>query len=368
MSEVKQIHFACACRQVTGSFKAHDRDLPLPLILCHCTTCRHHSGQLCESGATIPGGAEFEVHGPLEFYKASAAVFRFFCSNCGANVYFEDTDREERDICTGVLEKADGLVRLKEHIFVVDTKDGGLSDWIPDVDAWEGFSNASKKLGPGWKDDSKASPEKAKELHAYCACKGVRFKITRPDESSATFTAPRGDIVGPPATGHDPLKPDEQWWLRDNGTKYLGGTCACNECRLASGFDIQAWAFVPEANIRQLDGTPLDFSAGTLKRFESSPGTFREFCGKCSATVFWHSVHRPRLVDVSVGLLDAEEGARAEEWLGWETERVSFEEEAQNQVLIAGLSAGLKRWGETKDLSLAATHDLGDGSTESDAR
>ena len=370
MSETKDVHvgrFSCACRQVSGSFKAHDRDLPLPLSLCHCDTCRHQSGLLCASYATLPKGAEFEVHGPLEFYKASETVFRFFCGHCGANVYVEDTATEDRDICTGVLEGAEAVVvRLKRHIFVADSRDGGLCDWIPDVEAWEGFSNVGRKWDAGWKKDGpKARPKGDGELQAYCRCKGVRFKITRPDESSANLTAPRGDIVGPPTTEPDGSKDDGAWWLRENGTKYLGGTCACDECRLASGFDIQAWAFVPKANISQLNGEPLDFGAGTLKRYDSSEGVYREFCRKCGATVFWHSDSRPELIDVSAGLLDAEEGARAESWLGWETERVSFQEEAQNKDLISRLSAGLKRWGKTEVPPSADEDGLGDEQIES---
>lgn len=359
MSHTKDIritHFSCACRQVTGTFKAHPNELPLTLTLCHCNICRHQSGLLCNSYATLPKGAAFQIDdtGSLESYKSSETISRFFCKRCGANVYLEDTSAGELEICTGVLEKADGVVRVGSQIFVADCKDGGLRDWIPDVDAWEGFSKVSKKLDGIWSDGAKGSADEARELQAYCRCEGVRFMITRPDESSANLSAPRGDIVGPPTTEQDPSKADEAWWLRENGTKYLGGTCACNECRLASGFDIQAWAFVPKANMKQLDGKPLDFNAGTLKRYDSSEGVYREFCSKCGATVFWHSDSRPDLIDVSVGLLDAEEGPRAESWLGWRTERVSFEEEAQNKDLISKLGAGLKQWGEKKASSSAA--------------
>lgn len=252
---------------------------------------------------------------------------------------------------------------------MADTRDGGMRDWVPGVEAWEGFSNESKLLEAGWKGGAKASSEKARELQAYCHCKGVRFKISRPDGSSASLSAPRGDIVGPQTTERDGSKDeDEAWWLRENGTKYLGGTCACNECRLTSGFDVQVWAFVPKANISQLDGKPLDFGAGTLKRYDSSKGVYREFCSKCGATVFWHSDSRPDLIDVSAGLLDAEEGARAESWLGWKTERVSFEEEAQNKELISRLCVGLKRWGETKGPSSAEKHDVENERTDSDSK
>jgi hypothetical protein len=72
----------------------------------------------------------------------------------------------------------------------------------------------------------------------------------------------------------------------------------------------------------------MTYSLGTLRRFESSPGVDRQFCGACGASVYWHCDGRPDLVDVCVGLLNSECGARAEDWLEWETGRVSFSEDA----------------------------------------
>lgn len=53
-------------------------------------------------------------------------------------------------------------------------------------------------------------------------------------------------------------------------------------------------------------------------------------------------------MDVAVGLLDAESGARAEEVLGWWAERVSFAEEAVNKGLVKALERGLREWAEVK--------------------
>lgn len=86
----------------------------------------------------------------------------------------------------------------------------------------------------------------------------------------------------------------------------------------------------------------MDFSLGRLRQYESSPGIFREFCSICGATVFWHCEERPDLIDVSVGLLRSESGARAENWLEWETDRVSFKEDALDQGLMAALELGLR--------------------------
>lgn len=62
--------------------------------------------------------------------------------------------------------------------------------------------------------------------------------------------------------------------------------------------------------------------------------------------MFWHDETRPELIDVAAGLLDAGSGARAEDLLEWATERVSFEEDAQNKDVVAKLSAGIRAWAE----------------------
>ncbi|KAH7379057.1 Mss4-like protein [Cadophora sp. MPI-SDFR-AT-0126] len=163
------------------------------------------------------------------------------------------------------------------------------------------------------------------------------------------------DCLSHPGSKADNLE-DEMWWIR--GDRYLAGTCACRSCRLASGFEIQEWTFVPKSNIffntQAGKNPPLDFAdegiKSVLKSYESSEGVVREFCGKCGATVFWRK-WRSELIDVSVGLLEAEEGARAEKWLEWWTERVSFEEGAvaHGRSLVDGLQKGIAAWGGKRE-------------------
>jgi hypothetical protein len=85
-----------------------------------------------------------------------------------------------------------------------------------------------------------------------------------------------------------------------------------------------------------------------MLRYESSPEIYREFCGRCGATVFWHCKERPLVIDVSLGLLQANSGTKAEELLDWYTERVSFAEMALDQQLIEQLESGLKDWSENR--------------------
>jgi hypothetical protein len=141
---------------------------------------------------------------------------------------------------------------------------------------------------------------------------------------------------------HSENTADVKWWLRAGDTKYLAGTCACRSCRLASGVPVQTWAFVPKVNIELPDGLPWTFASGSLRQYNSSQGCYREFCSVCGATAFWHCEERPELVDVSVGLLRAPEGARAGTWLDWWTSRVSFREEALDAPLIEELETGLR--------------------------
>lgn len=186
----------------------------------------------------------------------------------------------------------------------------------------------------------------AGKLNAECHCGGVKFHITRPNDASTKVQSPFSDLMAPYHLVSSENPNNETWWLRDNNTKYQAGICTCESCRLASGFEIQPWAFVPKCNILQEDGKKLLYDGlGTLQRYVSSKNTYREFCSVCGATVFWHNEERPNLVDVSVGLFDPEQGARVDSWLDWWTGRVSFKEMAVSHDLANSLEDGLKRWG-----------------------
>ena len=339
------LHFTCACHAVTGSATIPTSTLPLSYEICHCNMCRHQSGVLGGAYATLPDEtADLRFEGPVAEYRSSEPVIRTFCFNCGANFYFQKLDEPRPEISTGIIVESDGLLELRNHIFVRDTKDGGLSSWLSDVPAFEGYANQSKAMEHSNQDQAKPASHDNTDLKAYCQCKGVQFKISRPNSASKQLSAPWSDLLKPSNSNASDNKDDVKWWLCANNTKYLAGTCVCNSCRLTAGFDIQTWAFIPKVNIFQTTGEPLTFDFGTLKQYKSSEGSYREFCSKCGATVFWHSDQRPDLVDVSVGLLDADEGARAETWLEWHTDRVSFEEEGQNRDTVSRLSAGLKTW------------------------
>ncbi|KAJ9649518.1 hypothetical protein H2199_000293 [Coniosporium tulheliwenetii] len=291
-------------------------------------------------------------------YDSSDRLTRYFCTTCGTHMFIRERASGRLIVCTGVLDRTAGIVQLIGHEWISDTSDGGASGWLRTIegraqDRWLGDEERSEEAPLNWRSSlsepkgTAASATKDK-LHAHCHCNGASFYISRPSARSLDVgSAPFPDLMVPYHSGASAENPTgEAWWLRSNSagdkTRFLAGTCTCRSCRLASGFDFVAWAFVPTSNITLEDGSPFKRYFGSIRTFESSPGTKRAFCGVCGASMFWDG--REGLLDVAVGLLDADSGVRAEEWVEWWTGRVSFGEEGLNGSLVDALGEGLRKW------------------------
>ncbi|KPM41034.1 hypothetical protein AK830_g5541 [Neonectria ditissima] len=331
---------AWLCGSVSQQVKLKTEDGSESLSLCHCDTCRHTSGLLCTSyyPTTAP-----DLSASLNAYCPTGTSTRYFCATCGCHLFQArqiDGKSLEWGAATGAVTcistPSSSPGHYASHQHVSDTGDGGLSVWMKD---WTGhFEAETAKISASPSIES-ANPF----LEASCSCGNVAFHITRPNNDSRRPRRNFPDLMFPDKTTDEHIKQnpgDEKWWIRDNGNKYLTGTCACRSCHLISGFEVQTWAFIPSANIffhvLQQGGAksivPLDFvtlPSGILTSYSSSPNVRREFCGTCGATVFWHEEYPDDVIDVSVGLLRAPGGARAENWLEWWQERVSFTEEAE---------------------------------------
>lgn len=260
-------------------------------------------------------------------------------------------------VTSGTLEKAQGIYELQGHFFLGDSKDGGCSDWMTEFSGRTVqrrlISKDSEKLPLGWK--SSESQEAAKSsppnrYNAHCKCKGVEFWIARPSERSVQASSPWPDVLVPANSEPHSLPENETWWLRANKQRFLAGVCACDSCRLATGYEFIQWAFVPTVDLT-LDAegkAPFTTNFGTLKSHKSSKQATRWFCSGCGATVFYEDHARPALFDVAVGLINAPEGARAESLLEWRTERLSFREDAapRAESLVACIESGMRAYGE----------------------
>jgi hypothetical protein len=269
----------------------------------------------------------------------------------------DGSDKEDTGWCisTGVVDKAEGIFEFKNHIFVTSTKDGGFSEFVPEIGnrvlrCWEGHQEESQELPPNWKDSMTNITTSASEdqLHAHCQCGGVSFYLSRPDYDSPAFKADFPDLPLPGPEPRDRNKEFEQgnWWIATDRSKFVTGNCVCTSCRLGAGSDAVQWSFVPTSFISRADGSPITGLFGTLKEFNSSESKWRRFCGTCGAIIFWHDIkNRPKMIDVAVGILDAKSGARAETWLEWRTAKLSYLELALNKPLAEALRDGARAWG-----------------------
>jgi hypothetical protein len=299
---------------------------------------------LAGTSTTWPTPSE-EALKTLTKYQSTPGVTRYFCGTCGTPVLsISDT----YTVATGAIDLDDTneFLRYESHIFVADTKDGGMSNWLRQVggrpiERWREQSNGTE-LPLGWSihdeevlGHSRSPREVQEQLYAHCLCKGIEFLVSRPDVNSH----------------------EEDHWSRDadladflnvKDQKWTAVTCVCRSCRRSTGNDIPAYFQIAMSHVSQLDGSPFNLSFGTLRSYQSSPDVTRTFCGKCGASAFYYSNARQKSVDVPVGLLDSTAGARAEDWLRW-TLPVGYEEEAPHRELLESLKEGLEAsYGETQ--------------------
>ncbi|KAH7150686.1 Mss4-like protein [Fusarium sp. MPI-SDFR-AT-0072] len=318
----------CLCGNMSRQLGAQPRrsDNVIDLSLCHCNTCRYSTGLLCTSYVPTEKPNSFDS---LSVFDGVDGSSRYFCSTCGCHIFqsLKGGDGElSWGVATGVIicsDDSNERVRYAVHQKVEDTADDGASIWIPleEQQRYSVHSHSDSLLQTTY-------------LDALCACEAIHLRITRPNTASYLPHRNYTDLMHPHCSTEESITSnpsDEKWWVQ--GDKYLAGTCACESCRLASGFEIQTWAFIPRANISifapdsSRTEVPLDFESlptGALRSYQSSQGVVRHFCGGCGATVFWRGVSDPSVVDVSVGLFRADEGARAENWVHWFTGRTAY--------------------------------------------
>jgi hypothetical protein len=300
-------------------------------------------------------------------YKTSpeAEGTQYFCTKCGTHMC-DGSDENEDNWCisTGVVDKTEGIFEFKHHIFVTSTKDGGFSDFLPNIGAqtlkcWEGHQWESQELTFAWKDSALNTAESIapnQPLHAHCHCGGVSFYLSRPDYESSAFKSDFPGLATPGPGLRDNQKEFEQgnFWIATDRSKFTTGSCVCSSCRLGAGCDVVQWAFVPTFAISLADGSTFSRLFGTLKEYNSSDSKWRRFCSTCGATVFWHDMDkRPKMIDVAIGILDAESGARAEDWLEWRTGKLSWHDLALNKTLADAVRDGARVWG----LEMEKAHD-----------
>lgn len=72
--------------------------------------------------------------------------------------------------------------------------------------------------------------------------------------------------------------------------------CHCRTCQRVSGAPVVAWVTVAPADFRVIKGE--------LKRYESSPGIERGFCGHCGAQLTYARTNDDSFIDITTASLD----------------------------------------------------------------
>jgi hypothetical protein len=80
--------------------------------------------------------------------------------------------------------------------------------------------------------------------------------------------------------------------------------CHCTMCQKAHGAACGSYAIVKSADFRLLSGEKQ------IRRYESSRGVVRTFCGTCGSTLQWLRLSNPGQMDIALGVLDGDPGVR----------------------------------------------------------
>ncbi|KAF9533190.1 Mss4-like protein [Crepidotus variabilis] len=370
---ITYVKASCHCGLNAFQIPLLNSTLPQAADMCHCDTCRHITGQMFVHCAMIEGpplavdsGTTPETHKPADLskltkYQASDKVIRYFCPKCSAYLLYDIrfTATPFWAVSSGAMERTEGLVKVGYHMFVGDTLDGGVADHylhlngkeLPRYEGWEG----SKQLSLGWKSDNLASliAKGEDRLNAYCHCKAISIYLTRPKQEDAKDAAKWWLI---PANEDDP----------NSKPRYVAGHCFCNSCRLTSGSLFVSHLIAPRANMFDAhtdlpimlaipkDGSTNPNRPKDLVQYPSSPGVFRESCGRCGASVFFwskkaeggffpvHEGDETAVLDVHMGLIDEQAGgARSEGWVSFH-EKIIHGEDAVDKATAEAVQASIK--------------------------
>lgn len=275
------------------------------------------------------------------------------------------------EVCFGALPNLGdvAIVRIRDHLYVEDTLDGGASVMMrqpnPDgatVPCWAGMRNESAELGSNWPPKERrtealqATPPE--EVPVRCHCRGVDLVLRR---GEALFSA---------------MKREELPFFVDPQTnRVLASFDACDSCRLACGSQPMYWTFAllkqigfPRDNVgassqdefpqsyddlRLAVSESCDPRLGTLAMYNSSAGVQRYFCSRCSACVFYTTKNRPNMVDLALGLLDAPDGARVESLLSWNYGMMGYTEDVRGgwrEALMHAIEQGSEQWRIEQDI------------------
>ena len=324
----------CICQNISIRFSFKGTKLPLEAHLCHCNICRHSQGTLATFYAELPSPPDDNDLQNLSKYSSSSSADRYYCAKCGAHVFDFSKDINMWTVSTALFQDPLALFRYRFQMFTRDTIDGGVSGWIhsfqgENMDMWSEWPGQDAQVISASPEHMSGQPNTRSDelLHCYCHCQGVEFFVRS---------------VSAPTLKLSTNEPDVKRCISANAKKWRASNCVCNSCRTSTGAEVTQWASIPREAICLANNEPFKKLFGTLKEYRSSNKASRCFCSKCGACAFYFRDDQQFTVDVTVGLMDAMSGARAEEWLHWDT-NLDFEKDGNGRGFVEGLKEELSK-------------------------
>jgi hypothetical protein len=103
----------CLC----GAVRYRATAAPLRGVICHCATCRKHSGAPALAFVHFPADAFEWLAAPPQWYRSSPHAQRGFCATCGSTLGMrEDVLSDRVQVCIGSLDDP-SRVRIDDHVW-----------------------------------------------------------------------------------------------------------------------------------------------------------------------------------------------------------------------------------------------------------
>ena len=125
---------SCLC----GAVRYRATAEPLRGVMCHCETCRRHSGAPALAFVHFPVDAFTWLGTMPTWFRSSAHAERGFCSRCGSTLGMrEDVLADRVQVCIGSLDTP-ARVRIDDHVWT-----RSRLPWFDTDDALPRFARSS---------------------------------------------------------------------------------------------------------------------------------------------------------------------------------------------------------------------------------
>lgn len=116
-----------------------------PVVNCHCRMCKKTHGHVAAYTAVAKQHLVISSRRGLKWYPSSAQARRGFCSECGASLFWEPTDRDYIAVSAGTLDPPTGL-STAGHVFAAEA--GDYYEISDDLQQFPGSMRASEEVAP----------------------------------------------------------------------------------------------------------------------------------------------------------------------------------------------------------------------------